>query len=69
MDLETLLCLGKYLFERKNNDTLERDFENKYAAENKDIKKKTCPLKDLMGLYSSYPYPLIQGLTPKFYFF
>jgi hypothetical protein len=45
MDLETLLCLGKYLFERKNNDTLERDFENKYAAENKDIKKKLVLLR------------------------
>lgn len=39
MDLETLLCLGKYLFERKNNDILERDPENKYVVENRDKKK------------------------------
>jgi hypothetical protein len=67
MDLETLLCLGKYLFERKNNDILERDPENKYVVENRD-KKKTCPLKDLIGLYSLNHYPLVQGLTPKSFF-
>ena len=34
--LGTLLCLSKYLFERKCNDILERCFENIYAIKNED---------------------------------
>jgi hypothetical protein len=36
MDLRTPRCLSKYLFERKNNNILGSDSENKYTLKNED---------------------------------
>jgi hypothetical protein len=36
VDLRTPQCLNKYLFERKNNNILGSDSENKYTLKNED---------------------------------
>lgn len=36
MNLKTLRYLSKYIFQRKDNDILGKDFENKYAMKNED---------------------------------
>jgi len=36
INLRSLQCLNKYLFEKKDNHILEKDSENKYAAKNKN---------------------------------